>query len=369
MKSRFLDCIEKSISAGGDELTVDCLLAEKAAYLARLGNFDEARGILATLHDKNGRAPKVELSVWLNFTEGICSFYSDMGSNALDRLLRARALSEAAGLVKLKAEVSAWLAHLAFSRHDFATMAREIAVALSLATRTSHSCLSRASLVVGQAVHLAGRYDLAAPWYARARNHAQSVGDETTISAIIHNMTAIRLANSRQQVLLRGYSDESISVAISGADSTKNFDQLVGVVSLDSLTPILRAQALSLAQCYEEAIALYSNHLSPALLQGMARVKCWLLADKAWCNACLGMTRAASDDATEAILSISPSIQIDDMAATHSRLAQVFRVLGDDARASYHGDMSETLWAEYGKLQANVLRHLGDVEQQYALLS
>lgn len=361
MQSRFLDNIEARISTETDEIAIDCLLAEKAGYLARLGKVDEAREILDNIGSRNFARPNVERSVYVNLAEGVASFYSDMGSAAYDRFRRAQALSEAAGLPALRATASGWLAHLAFGRHDFVLMAREIETALRLAKPDSHACLSRVSLVMGQALHLANQSN-STKWYFRARSHALEIGDETIISAVIHNMAMIGVASARQRMLQRGVLSKDASIGAMSVDSTRNFDELVGITSLDSLTPMLQAQALSLEGRFEEALILYSAHMKSALSQGMERIECWLLADQLWCRVNIGITQGALSD-IQTILSRMSNVQIDDLAATHSRLAQIYSFIEGEEQSTHHRKIAEELWATYCELQSEIVSHLRDIDE------
>jgi hypothetical protein len=47
-------------------------------------------------------------------------------------------------------------------------------------------------LVIADAFHYAGRFDLAKPWYAAAREHALVEGDDAMISAMLHGVAALR---------------------------------------------------------------------------------------------------------------------------------------------------------------------------------
>lgn len=363
--SRFLEELERGLSISADDIEIGCLLAERAAYLARLGRTQEARQEISDLRNKNALRPRIEISIWINIAIGIADFYDDMSSIATDRFMRAQALSRAAGLSNLQATAEAWLAHMAFGRYDFQAMCVAVSEALSLATRDLHSCLARVSLVVGESLHLAGLREVASSWYRRAQVHALSVGDETLISALMHNMTALRVAMSRYDSCRGVAVHEFSQMSVSGADSTANFDQLTGIVSLDSMTPVLRAQALSVAGFFQGALTLYSAHLDSVVARGFSRVKCWLIADRAWCELNLGLTEAARASAIEAELSISEHVQVDDLAATHDRLQQVYRLLGENEVAADHASKAGQLWKSFEIIQSNIIRGLSDADQRY----
>ena len=55
--------------------------------------------------------------------------------------------------------------------------------------------------------------------------------------------------------------------------------------------------------------------------------------------------------AHESEVELDPDCDVDDRAATHARLAQVYTALGDSAAARRHTDLAETAWLEFGVQQ------------------
>ena len=356
--SRLLTRLDAEIAAQRDPLRADCLRAERAAYLVRQGHADEAKAELGALHQRHDGRPNVEMSAWMNLVESLLSFFSDMGPVALDKMRRARALSEAAGLTQLHALSAAWLAHLDYGRHDFVAMAFHVTQALRLAATDHHAARSRASLVIAQGLHLAGHPKLAAPWYKRARDHAVADGDEVTTSALMHNMAWLRMHALRQARMTGGGEAAGPGFALMEMDSIVQYDQLIGTTSLESLKPILRAQILALNGQASEALVLFDEHISnqPG---GMARLHCTWQADRAWCLLELGRAEEARHAAAQAQASFVAETQVDDRAATHSRLAQVFGALGDADIAKHHQRVADGAWSEYAEMQQKLHELLG----------
>lgn len=283
MKSRLLVRLDAEIKACKDALEADCLRAERACYLARIGEVDEATAVVADLHRRYGHR-QASIAVWSSLVEGMVSHFSDMGPIAYDRIRRAHALSTATGLKRLQALSAAWLAHMCYSRLDIAGLAHHAGSALALSLPTDHDCRARACLVYAQAFHLAGRMDLALEWYVCTKDHANRIGDDATLSALIHNQAWLRMSDLRQVTLTGNCGPSWVRHALMGVDSVMAFDQLVGSTSLADLQPILRAQILSLQGNPAEALALYEAHLSPARKQGAGRLMANLIADIAWCR-------------------------------------------------------------------------------------
>ena len=358
MASRLLARLDAEIAAAKHPLKADCLRAERAAFLARQGRLDEARQVLSSLHMQYAAHPHAVMSAWLSLGEGLLSHFSDLGPAAHDRMRRAYALSGAARDMKLHALSAAWLAHMDYTQYDFDAMVRHVREALTLSEATDHGIRARACLVVAQAYHFGGRYDLAQPWYAKARHHAATDGDEATLSALMHNMTWLHANHARQQALTVPGTVGITPQVLMSAESTGNFDVLVGTASLDALLPILRAQILSLQGAWADALALYERHMAQAMAQGLARMQGSLRADMAWCRLRLGDEHRAMQDARAAVAAAEHETDLDDRAAAHSRLARVFAELGETDAAERHALRAAADWRTHEQDQSTVVDSL-----------
>lgn len=355
MKSRLLNNLDTAIAAATQPVQADCLRAERAGLLARQGQMAEARAVLSALQVQYTRQPNVSVSAWLSLAEGFVSYFSDLNRGARDKISRAYALGTAARDTRLRALSAAWIAHIDYVDHDMEAMARRIGECFELAEPEHHAARARACLVVAQAYHYGGRFDSAQPWYAKARQHANTEGDEAMLSAVMHNMAGL-LANESRQTVLRGVEDDAVTRrAMLGVESTGNFDALVGTGSLDALVPLLRAQVSSLQGRWADAVSLYEAHFSDGLLQGLDRMRAFLGADLAWCRLQLGQTEGALKDALAADVAASHDRDVDDRAAAHSRLAQVFAQLGQAQSAARHKAQADIDWRTHERDQALVV--------------
>lgn len=356
--SRLLARLDAGIAAAKTPLAADCLKAERAVYLARQGRFEEVAEVLAALHRRYDVRPNVRISCWLGVAEGLQSFFSDMGPSARDKLLRTHALSGSAGLTPLRALSAAWLAHIDYLRMDVAGMTRHAGEALQIAEPDHDAARSRANLVVAQALHEAGRFDLAQPWYARARLHANAEGDDATLSALMYNMASLRAANVRQAVLGGSANRAEEQHLMLSADSARRFEFMVGVNSLPDFAPLIRAQILSTEGHPQIALALYEKHMAAGLAQGLAYLKASMLADQAWTRVQVGQHEAALADALAAQACLDPTGQPGDIAPAHSRLAQVFDALGDEAAANAERVLAAQAWRAHAEVQHHTVQAL-----------
>ena len=350
---RLLERLDALIARDPESFDGDCARAERACYLTRQGQFEAATSELDLLRRRYDARPHPAISTWLSLADGLMSHFTDMGVLARDKMRRAHALSAASRLMPLHALSAAWLAHMDDTRMDVDSMVRHLSQALHMAHADHHAARSRANLVAAQALHMAGRLDLAMPWYQRARTHAIAEGDDATVSAIMFNMASIRATNLRQVAHTgQGNAMEGI-YALMSTDATESFDSRIGSVSAMPLLPLLRAQILALQGDVAQALPLYEAHLDSA--PGMSRMHCANLADQAWCRCQVGQLEAARIDALAAEASLGSDTQLDDRAATHSRCAQVFAALGDTVQEKRHNELAAPLWNDYRAMQQRVI--------------
>ena len=355
MASRLLATLDARIAKIRDPLQQACARAERAALLARQGRLADARAELAAIHARHDGRPDAAVSAWTSLAEGLVAFYSDLSHSARDKLLRSHALASAAGERRVRALSAAWLAHMNYLDDDFEAMVRHLGIALAEAPAPCSSTLARACLVTAQSYHWADRVDLAQPWYARARQHATDEGDETLLSALMHNMAWLRATQARRLAVSGSVDRDQVRELLLGAESTGHFDQRVGTASLRSLVPILRAHVLSLLERHAEALQLFDSHWATALAEGLAPMQSGMLAETAWCRMRVGDAASARRDAQAAQDRVAECTQPCDSAAVHGRLAQVFDALGERAAADAHRVRAGADWQAHGARQQSLL--------------
>jgi tetratricopeptide (TPR) repeat protein len=354
-KSRLLMRLEAALAKTRNPVDAACLRVERAGFLARHGHFDKARSELAAVHAAFDHHPQAPVSVWLCIAEAWVLHFSSLSGSARDKMMRAQALSAATGLTQLQALSSAWLAQMAYSNDDIEAMVRDVTLSLKLAAPDNHGARARACLVVALAYHFAERLDRAQPWYARAREHAATEGDDTTLSALNHNLTGHRVQHAMQAAVFGGDTQDEARHALAGTESTRNFDEWIGTVSLDAFVPMQRAAIASVQGQYGQALALYEKHMADAQKQGLGRWTSNYLADMAWCRWHLGDSAGARRDASAAAAGIDDAMHLDDRAVAHGRLGSLFKLLGDEDAALKHAAEGRECWAAHHKFQCHVL--------------
>jgi hypothetical protein len=356
--SRYLAHLDASIATARTTHIADRCKVERAIYLTRLGRLVEATETISDLRAKYQPAPNAEMSAWLNLAEGLLIHFENLGSAARDKVLRAHAFSNAANLSSLMPLSAAWLSQMDFMRHDYVGTAKHVKQALQVALPDDHSARSRANMVVAQALHLSGRFDLAQPWYRRSHFHASSQGDDASISAILHNMVGNRLDNLRQFKLTGVGEGGDERLVLSGTESTSNFDKLIGASSFKSLTALLRARVFSLRGQPMDALALYEEHMSRETDLAFSRMKSEFLSDVAWCQIQTKQLNAALTTAKAAEDNLDGEIQIDDRAATHTRLAWIYSVTQSHELSAMHHKLAAEAWGDFVLIQSGFVKSL-----------
>jgi hypothetical protein len=348
LRSRLAQRLDAEIaSAAAVPARAAALQAQRAILWLRHGREAEAREELDRLHARALVHPRVELAAWLHLAEGLWAYFGAFGGGARERVRRARVMASAAGLKPLQAVADAWLAQMDFVGRDIEGLITHAQAALAALQPDDHGAAFRVATALASAWSLAGGEAAASPWYAWARQHAIAEGDDAGLAALLYNQTQMRALRIRHAAL-SGMPGEA-PAALLGIESIGHYDDAVGGSARGDLTPLLRAQLLTVQGDFAEAATLLEAQLPAATAAGLARLGGSLLADLAWCWAHTGdlqRARALADQAAVEVLAEDrPSCDIDELAVLHARLAQVYAKLREDALAAREGDAAAAAWA------------------------
>ncbi|MDH4287285.1 MAG: hypothetical protein OEV65_00960, partial [Aquincola sp.] len=213
----------------------------------------------------------------------------------------------------------------------------------------------------GYAYHFAGRAETGQRWYEASRRHAVADGDESHLSALMHNQAWMRASQARMALLFDDSDDRSaVAQALMGAESIGHYDAGIGTASLGSLVPMLRAQVLTAQGRWTEALELFAANFDTALTEGLKRIAPCLLADRAWCELQLGRTERARTLAGAAEQALAEPCDTDDRAMARARLAQVCEALGQPDLAARHREASTLLYGEHRAQQRQIVALLDE---------
>lgn len=365
MASRLLTQLASRIAAARDPVEAACLRAQRGIYLARQGKVDEAEALVKAVRGEFGTQPNAEVTAWISLVEALIQFYGEPGPKALDRLRRAHALSRAMNHPVLVPLCAAWLAHIEFNSNRMEPMLQYAGEALRLAQPDHHAARARVSLVIADAFHYAGRFDLAKPWYAAVRQHALAEGDDAMISAMLHNVAALRANQVRFADAFGDQQLEEIKRAELELESTKNYDLGIGSVSFSALLPLVRAQLLVVGGRYAEAESVYTSVLDEPEAEQLERLEACYFADRGWCRSQLGSEDAALSDVHEAISREHLPADPDDVAATAARIAQTLEAIGQLGLATTYRVRAKDGHKSFVAIQHSLLARLQDFTKDW----
>ena len=359
-RSRLLARLDAAIAAAANPIEAQCLRAERAGLLARQGQLEAAQAVIDELNTQLAWQPNAPLRGWLALAEGLHGYYSALGRGAQTSIEQAYMLAQGpAALKRLHAVAAAWLANMAFANDDMPRMAALVREALDTAQPEQHAARARAALVAGYAYHFAADNTHAQPWYEASRRHAIAEGDETHLSALMHNQAWMRASQARLALLFDANAGDAAHVdavthALMGAESIGHYDAGVGTASLGSLVPMLRAQVLTAQERWSDALALFDAHFDASLADGLTRLAPCLLADRAWCEWHAGHAKKAQVLAAATEQALAQACDTDDRAMATARLAQVRAALGDAAAAQRHREASLAHHAAHREQQQRI---------------
>jgi len=313
--------LDSAIFRAETDVARACLLAEKGCYLARVGQVLEAQSIRQLIRENFGDGRDLGVSVRLMVLEGVLSYFQNLGSDAGDRLMRAKFLSVASGDRELISLTAAWLSHIQYfdSKYDAAIDSARLAI--SNICPEQWQTYIRIGLLFGDMHLLVENQRASKHWYEMARNAAVRYGDQAAIGAINYNRASLRIFNLRISLAL-GVSISESETAFADAEnrSSINYQLVAGVTSLEHLLASSRISVQVIRRQYAEA-----RHALIEILQGdtvpvsysYRRV---LVSDLILCNAALGNSSAAAEQLNELASTGIKDLPVEDSLILQSTL-------------------------------------------------
>lgn len=293
--SLLLDRLEAQFSCAGTMEERAIVLARKAAYLARIGRFDEARSIVAAVREAFSDGRSGRATAWLMWTEGLIHFYFDLNPNALDRVARAQLLAMAMRDKDLTALSSSWKAHMEFETSRFAAMGDSLRTAQVHVSPENHSAVTRLCMVVADALFLCGDHVNGQRWFMRGRDSALDEGDQASIEALVYNRAAFRLAWLRAQRCMRELSHDETGTVRKEVESACNLQDLTQVRALPDIVRLCEARAIALDGQFDVALAkLTAIQDAEGPFAHYNFSQAFVALEIAYCHARLGNVEAAT---------------------------------------------------------------------------
>lgn len=355
MHSRLLSTLQAEARTTSDPEKWARAVCRSAVHLGRQGQSALALKAIDQVRTSFALNLTPSIAAWLMLAEGTLEFYRENINEAFDRTRRAHAICIAAGLSEVRPTCAAWMALIQFNALQYLEMIKHLDEVLTFVTQDDHQALARASLVLADALHFAGDFNAARPWYQATRLHATAEGDEATLSAMLHNVAAFRAGNVRVADAFGVAMHEESHRAMMEANSAFHFDAALGTASFAMLVPLVRAQVLLVEQKFSEAEAAFEGIDKSDLENKSVPL---LVIDLAWAKIKLGKHAAASALFQEANKLLPSVDHIDEIAYVNARMAAVSDALGNHDAASLHFALAQTALERHKSEQVDLLRRL-----------
>jgi MalT-like TPR region len=308
-------------------------MVRRATYFAREGEFELARQVCHDLRKQYAGSPQLTLTSWLCLLEGITLFHEKPDSDAFDRIRRSYHLSRSLSNTEVSVWATAWLSHVEFNRGRLIESAELCSEALNAAQKGQFGPLSRVALTLADTFNYCGNWDQAYEWYSRARHQALSDGDRIALSAVLHNIAALRIHSLRLSRFCGLAAPARTEWTKMELDSSRNYDLGIGILSLSSLEPVLRGQLLILDGNFQGALEVL-DAVAPNLEgSGLNRYRALLFADRLYCQFKLGLVENLELAADSIIGLLERGVDHDDSAIAFGVMSELYKLANDTAES------------------------------------
>jgi tetratricopeptide (TPR) repeat protein len=340
--NRAVEALNDQISHCFDSKERLVLSAKRAILFARNGYIIEAKSSALNLRGNNS-GYDARLSAWIMLLEGVIQHFEKLdNAKSKDKFVRAFLIGQVAKDRELCGLAAAWLAHCQLVAGDVPACIEHLSKAFEWSTDAEHEARGRAFMV------LAGIYEWindpaeAKRCLAIARNHASKSGDMALQSTIIFNVAAYAVARLTLNDCVATLAAEDIKLASLHVNSADNLNLALGIDTLHSLIPIMRAEIAISKMEWNTAIFLYDNNFSAYLDDNQERLVGKLYAQRAWCKSNINDHLGAKSDLELALSASKDIVDFDDLAVVHFRLSTTARLLGDQILADIEFDAAQS---------------------------
>lgn len=330
------------------------LFAKKAGNLARLSRFTEARSLVKDLRAVNS-AYEPRLSAWIIFAEGLIEHFETLNNaKAKDKFHRAFLVGQMAGDHEIAGAASAWMAHCELVSGQIKEAVDHVATAFEWSNVDSSEARGRASMVLADALNCAGKTDMARQWYHEARSFAVRDGDIAMQNVMLFNMATFGVANLTLRDCFGPLDANDWRLVALEVASAGNLNSALGIQSLASMVPIVRAELLVIQRNWTDALALYDQHIPIVVNEGQKRLLPKLLAQCAWCRSNTRDMEGAIMSVHDAINQLGECSDLDDLSVTHFRISAVCKQLQKHELEIHHQTLALSYFDKFKKHQLEI---------------
>lgn len=348
-----IERIDALLGSGCDLPTRIDLFGEKACYLARSGEFDQANSVIKEMRRNWGIGSSARAMAWIMLTEGLILYFDRLSDNALDRMKRANLIAKMAALHRLYTLTLAWMAQVEFFGCNYESMGVLIRRSMAAKGANSLDVRLRTAITLADANLYVGHFEKSQALYELAHSIAVETMDRVAIGAMIYNRSILgvyrvlseSIVNDREieTQLLRRYELE--------LNSAEAFDGLTGLATFSDQIQVARFRVNLARGDYGAAHPMLVN--LERSLSSMADHQTFAcsIGDRALCAAASGDTARVRELLSEFSSLESRRVDVDEnlhevffslRAASIARMDEFrapleMRLL--DAKAAFHAEM------------------------------
>jgi hypothetical protein len=362
MDAPFVKNLNDQISKATDPSERAMLLADLAAYKARVGDFDGTDALISELRAQYGDGRNARVSIMIMAVEAQQIYFKQLGVMARDRMARAQLLSIAIRDAKLTALTSAWLAHIDFNFQKNSEMARNIRMSIDTISKSDNLAASRLALTLGDAFFAAELPVHGKKWYSKAHDHAVKLGDHTAIAALTYNKAALGTFVARIQSIERQMPVDQISLLAGEVKTARSYQAVVQVQSLQNLLSHATSGVQMLQQDYESALKSLQELLAcSAVFSPVGHP----ISFK--CDIILCLSKTGRKDEARSLLDGVTEVELEELAADDRLIAlaalqKAVLELGEVGLTGKYGAAFDSALAEYQNKRAELRKILAPYE-------
>jgi hypothetical protein len=340
--SQYLKRIEESLASTHDPFLMGELKSRKAAYMARIGNFEDAKHLISEIRSEffDGRSGRVTCLLML--AEAAVMHFEHFNEIAQDRIARALLLAQGMRDAEIIGLSAAWKAYIDFELSRFESMRIALKASTDAARENDHTALTRCALLKVLGAEFLGWREAAKHWFKIAHGHAIADGDQASIDALIFNKAAFALARQRLE-WSRGCLDANqLPILRSELQSAKNLCLMVGITSFEGHIELSLARLETLRGDFMAAHEIYRSLESMSGFKPRQASVGALRIESAYCQLGMGQLVAAKTVLTEVDANLVTHLDPDEQVVILRMWTELVSSLG----TSEDHEMARTLSAQ-----------------------
>ena len=359
--SQLLANLERQLAGTVDPETRGELIARIAAYLGRVGRFDEAKRIIDELRQKHANSHSGRVTLWIMLAEGLIYHFAELNPKAIDRVSRALLLGSAMAYRPIVALASAWKAHIQFQSGEFGAMVEALNLSASNSSEADLDAITRRSIVLCNSYMICGDRPTAQKWFEVARRCAVQNGDQASLEALIYNRAAFLTTWLRAENCVAPIDGESLRSVRMEIASAVNFQNLTGISALTVHIHLWDARQHLLSGDYGAAIEKLNAIRQDLPPSDVSFSRAYIDLEVCYCQVRLGLIDAAWPVFSELpVLDLEKLDADEQLVATWMRLGMAKRDdrFGDVERLEKEFERNSIRYSEYKGGLVSSLRNL-----------